>query len=82
MILARIGRRRLFVPIPFALAGPLARLAEILPDAPLSLAQVDLLKHDNLPSPQRGGVAELGLTPRSLKPTLAELADGQARASG
>jgi NADH dehydrogenase len=82
MILARIGRRRLFVPIPFALAGPLARLAEILPEAPLSLAQVDLLKHDNLPSPQMGGVAELGLTPRSLKSTLAELADGQARASG
>ena len=82
MIVARMGRRRLFVPIPFALAEPLARLAEMLPEAPLSRAQVDLLKHDNLPSPHMAGVAELGLTPRSLKITLAELAEGQARASG
>ena len=45
-------------PIPFVLAGPLAKLAEMLPQAPLSIAQVDLLRHDNLPSSGVGGVAE------------------------
>ena len=60
------------MPIPFVLAGPLAKLAEMLPQAPLSIAQVDLLRHDNLPSSGVGGVAEF-VAPRNLRDTLAEL---------
>src|SRR5208283_5962604 len=76
MILIRMGRRRVFLSVSFTLARPLARLAEMLPNAPLSVAQVDLLRHDNLPSSYLGGIAELGLVPRSLRDTLAELFGG------
>ena len=78
MVLIRMGRRRAFLPVSFALARPLARLAEMLPNAPLSVAQVDLLRHDNLPSSYLGGIAELGLVPRSLRDTLAEFFGGES----
>jgi uncharacterized protein YbjT (DUF2867 family) len=43
MILARMRLRRILLPIPFALADPLAHVLEHLPHAPLTVAQVDLL---------------------------------------
>ena len=76
MILGRFGRRRLLLPVPLALAGILARFAEMLPQAPLSVAQVDLLRHDNLANPRVSGLAELGLVPRNFKETLMELSGG------
>ena len=48
MVLARIGRSRRFISIPFALASPLARVLELFPNAPLTVAQVDLLRRDNV----------------------------------
>ena len=45
-----IGRRRLLVPMPFALAEVQARLFELLPNPPLTTSQVDLLKADNVAS--------------------------------
>ena len=45
-----IGRRRLLVPVPFAVAEVQARLFELLPSAPLTISQVDLLKADNVAS--------------------------------
>ena len=78
MVLVRFRRRRLFLPVPFAWAGTLARLAEMLPQAPLSVAQVGLLRHDNLANSRVGGLAELGLVPRPLKDTLAELSGSRS----
>jgi len=74
MIAARLGRRCRFVSIPFALAYPLARMSELLPAAPLTVAQVDMLRDDNLPGAGTPGLAELGITPRRLEDTLAVLA--------
>jgi uncharacterized protein YbjT (DUF2867 family) len=71
MIAARLGRRRVLVPLPSMLAHPLARLLELFPGAPLTVAQVDLLKQDNVPAPGVSGTRELGLKPRSLKDTIA-----------
>lgn len=71
MIAARLGRRRVLVPLPTMLAHPLARLLELLPGAPLTAAQVDLLEHDNVPAAGIGGARELGLEPRRLRDTIA-----------
>jgi NADH dehydrogenase len=73
MIAARLGRRCRFLSIPFGLAYPLARLSELLPAAPLTIAQVDLLRDDNLPAAGAPGLAELGIRPRHLEDALAEL---------
>ena len=73
MILAHMGRRRLLLPIPFALADPLAHLLERLPHAPLTVAQVDLLTADNLPAPGSPGLAALGIVPRKVQDSIARL---------
>jgi uncharacterized protein YbjT (DUF2867 family) len=74
MILTRIGRRRLFVPIPFRLAGPLAHLLQSFPHAPLTVAQVDLLRADNIPAPGSPGLSELGIVPQKIQDVIATLA--------
>ena len=73
-ILGRMGRRRLLLPIPFPLARLVARLAEALPAAPLTLAQVELLEDDNLPAPGMPGARELGIDPQLLEEAIAQLA--------
>jgi NADH dehydrogenase len=45
-----IGRRRLLMPVPFAVAKVQARLFELLPSPPLTTSQVDLLEADNVVS--------------------------------
>lgn len=74
MILARMGRWRLLVSIPFDLANPLAHLLERLPRGPLTVAQVDLLKADNVPAPGLPGLSELGIVPRKIQDVIAMLA--------
>jgi NADH dehydrogenase len=73
MIAARLGRRCRLLSIPYGIAYPLARLSELLPAAPLTVAQVDLLRDDNLPAAGAPGLAELGITPRHLEDALAKL---------
>jgi NADH dehydrogenase len=75
MVAARMGRRRAFLSIPFGLAYPLARFSELLPTPPLTVAQVDLLMSDNLPSSGAPGLSELGISPRRLEDALADLPD-------
>ena len=48
LLLARKGRSPRFTSIPFTLASPLARVLERFPGAPLTVAQVDLLRDDNV----------------------------------
>jgi NADH dehydrogenase len=66
-VLRVTGRRRLLVPIPFALARLQARFLELLPDPPLTRDQVALLERDNVASPGAPGLAELGITPTPLE---------------
>ena len=73
MVAARLGRRPVCLSVPFGLAYPLARLSELLPAAPLTVAQLDLLRDDNLPAAGAPGLADLGITPRHLEDALAEL---------
>lgn len=73
MVVAHIGRRRLFISIPLGPAHSLARLFEFLPAAPLTVAQVDLLRRDNVPTPDMPGLGDLGVIPQNLKDTIADL---------
>ncbi len=73
MIMARLGRRRILVPISLSLADPLAFLLESLPNAPLTTAQVDLLKADNVPAPDLPGLSAFGIVPQRIRDVIATI---------
>ena len=62
-----IGRRRLLMPVPFAVATVQARLFELLPSPPLTTNQVDLLRTDNVASGVLPGFRELGIEPKGVE---------------
>jgi uncharacterized protein YbjT (DUF2867 family) len=62
-----MGRRRLIVPVPFAVAELQARLLEMLPNPPLTTGQVDLLKADNVASGTLPGLRELNMLPNAVE---------------
>ncbi len=62
-----IGRRRLLLPVPFAVAQFQARLFELLPRPPLTTGQVDLLKADSVASPTLPGFRELNIQPKAVE---------------
>ena len=62
-----IGRRRLLMPLPFALAEIQARLFELIPSPPLTTGQVDLLKTDSVVSGALPGFRELNILPRAIE---------------
>ncbi len=68
--LAEIGRKRLLLPIPFALAGLMGAVMQCLPMPQLTLDQVRLLKRDNVAASGARGLADLGITPSGLEPIL------------
>jgi NADH dehydrogenase len=66
-VLRLVGRRRLLVPVPFAVAEIQARLFELLPSPPLTTSQVDLLRMDNLASGDLPGLRELGIRAKAIE---------------
>jgi len=62
-----VSKRRLLVPLPFALAEIQARLLELLPYPPLTTGQVDLLKLDSVASGLLPGFAGLDIRPKSIE---------------
>ncbi len=69
-MLAEMGIRRLFVPIPFFVAGIQAGFLEFLPVPPLTRDQVALLKQDNILGGDHPGLAELGIEATPLEAIL------------
>jgi uncharacterized protein YbjT (DUF2867 family) len=67
MTLHLMGKRRLLVPVPFAVAAIQARLFELLPNPPLTAGQVDLLKADNVASGTLPGLRELNIQPKTVE---------------
>jgi NADH dehydrogenase len=69
-ILATIERRRLLVPVPFALMKLHASFVQFLPTPPITLDQVELLKRDNVVAAaarEQGRTLEaLGIVPESI----------------
>ena len=66
-VLRLLGKRRLLVPVPFAVAEVQARLFELLPSPPLTSSQVDLLRRDNLASGALPGLRELGIRAKAIE---------------
>jgi NADH dehydrogenase len=62
-----VGKRRLLMPVPFAVAEIQARLLEFLPSPPLTTSQVDLLKADNVASGAVPGFPELNIRPKTIE---------------
>jgi uncharacterized protein YbjT (DUF2867 family) len=62
-----IGKRRLLVSVPFAVAKVQTRLFELLPNPPLTGGQVDLLKADNVASGTLPGLRELNILPKAVE---------------
>src|SRR5262245_29592667 len=67
MTLRFMRKRRLIVPVPFALAEMQARLLELLPNPMLTTGQVDLLKADNVASGVLPGLRELNIEPKTVE---------------
>jgi len=67
MTLHLMGKRRLLIPVPFAVAEIQARLFELLPNPPLTTGQVDLLKADNVASGTLPGLRELNIQPKTVE---------------
>jgi uncharacterized protein YbjT (DUF2867 family) len=77
-IARRLGARRSFIPVPFAVWHVLATISEYVPGAPLTRDQIALMQNDNVVSSQFPGLRELGIEPTSvdavLEPPLAPAA--------
>jgi uncharacterized protein YbjT (DUF2867 family) len=67
MTLRLTGKRRLLMPVPFAVAEIQARLFELLPNPPLTTGQVDLLKVDNVARGTLPGLEELKIHPKTVE---------------
>jgi uncharacterized protein YbjT (DUF2867 family) len=63
----------ILIPVPFAAWHVLAWTAEMLPAAPLTRNQVELMEVDTVASANEPGFAELGILPRPLDATLQEI---------
>jgi uncharacterized protein YbjT (DUF2867 family) len=70
MTLQLVGKRRLLVPVPFAVAEVQARLFELLPNPPLTTGQVDLLKTDNVGSGSLPDVQDLNIQPKTVEEVI------------
>jgi uncharacterized protein YbjT (DUF2867 family) len=75
LLLTALNRRRVLIPIPFALAEMQAGLLELLPNPPLTRDQVRLLKTDKVISGVEPTLGDLGVQPRSLEEFLAVFKD-------
>jgi uncharacterized protein YbjT (DUF2867 family) len=66
-ILKETGRRRRMVDIPMGLARLQARVMELLPGKPLTRDQLLMLQQDNVVSPGKPGLPELGVVPTPVE---------------
>jgi NADH dehydrogenase len=68
LVLHFVGKQRLLVPIPFAVAEAQARFFEFLSlNPPLTTGQVDLLKADNVAGGTLPGLLELNIQPKAVE---------------
>ena len=70
LMLAEIKRKRWFIDLPFGLASLQARLMGILPNPPLTVDQVEMLKRDNVVSSGALTLEALGIEPTAVEAIL------------
>jgi len=69
-IAAHIRVKRLFLPMPYTAWHILSSFSEMLPQPLITRNQVDLMKIDNVASPQLPGFHDLGIEPQDIRPVL------------
>jgi NADH dehydrogenase len=62
-----LNRRRALVSLPYGLAALQARFLQLLPEPPLTVDQVELLKRDNVVAPGALTLRDLGVEPTPLE---------------
>lgn len=72
MVMAHLGRRRLLVPVPFALWKAMAGALAVLPSPPLTRDQVILMERDNVVTGSAATFSDLDIRPAAFSPMLAE----------
>ena len=70
LVLERIGRRTVMVPVPFLVWDTLAALMTLHPDPPLTRDQVKLMKRDNVVGGNALTLEDLGIRPISVEEVL------------
>ena len=70
MIARAASMRPILMPVPFGVWHALAWLAEMLPGAPVTRNQVELMQIDTVASPSLPGFADLGISPRPMEAVL------------
>ncbi len=65
------------VPVPFAAWHALAGIAEILPSAPITRNQVELMQIDTVASPEMPGFGDVGIAPRAVEELLRRMLSNQ-----
>ena len=71
-IAIQVGARTKLLPVPLGIWRPLARVAELLPSAPVTRSQVAMMVEDNI-AERTGTFAACGVTPARLRDVLADL---------
>ena len=69
-MLQQLGRRRFLTSISDRIAMPIAFLLGLMPDPPLTIDQVRLLRRDNITSPTAQELADLDIGPTPLEVIL------------
>ncbi|MFD1379539.1 hypothetical protein [Fodinicurvata halophila] len=67
LMLKAIRRKRLLVPVPFGMASIMGSVAQLLPFAPITADQVELLKSDNVVSDNALTLESLGIEKHSAE---------------
>ena len=70
LVLKQTQRRRLLIPLPFALARVKAAVLGLLPNPILTLDQVRMLERDNVVSEGALGLRDLGIVPEAAEAIL------------
>jgi uncharacterized protein YbjT (DUF2867 family) len=65
-----VNVRRILMPVPFGAWHGLARVAEMLPGAPVTRTQVELMEIDTVVSGSFPGFTDLGISPRPMEEIL------------
>lgn len=70
MVLAHRGRRRVLLPVPFVVWAALATALALIPNPPLTVDQVILMRGDNIVSDGFPGIGDLGIAAHSVEALL------------
>jgi NADH dehydrogenase len=70
VIARHLGKKPLLVPTPYGVWHALASIAEMLPEAPITRNQIELMLLDNVASPGAPGFGDLRISSTSLEDVL------------